>query len=90
MATTGPQEGESEGVIVDTDTKGAVILELDDGRVLCFDRAEIVHAIVWARHQTERQRFDAEHKYPTSMHDGSETFLPPEGFPNVADRDKAA
>jgi hypothetical protein len=45
MATTGPREGESEPVIVNTNREGAVVFDLDDGRVLAFDRVELLAAL---------------------------------------------
>ena len=45
MAVQGPGEGESEPVIVDTDTGDVVTLELDSGAVLHFDRTELLAAL---------------------------------------------
>lgn len=39
------EDGESEPITVDTDQADAVVLELDDGRVIQLDRAELRAAL---------------------------------------------
>ena len=63
MAVQGPGEGESEPVVIDTDTHEVVTLELDSGAVLHFDRAELLAAL-W--------------KPSEGLHDGSQTYMRPE------------
>lgn len=63
------ERSESESVIVDTDGR-ELVLELDDGALLVFNKPELVRAVQLpaARHG----------EYPESMHDGSSSYVPPE------------
>lgn len=38
-------EGDAEGVIIDTDTEGAIVLELDTGQRLTLDETELRSAL---------------------------------------------